>query len=192
MELEIARNWWAWALRGVLAIAFGIAAFFWPWLLWLAVVYVFAAYSLVGGLLAIAAAVAGQRQYGPWWALLLEGIVGVAFGILAFAWPLVTVITELMLIYLIAFQYIFTGVLQVAAAIRMRRYIRDEWALAVSGILSVILGALFVILPAVGAIVLAWWIAAFAIVFGVLLLVLAFRLRSVARHASGLAAVGAT
>jgi uncharacterized membrane protein HdeD (DUF308 family) len=182
MVFELARNWWVWALRGVLAILFGIAVFFWPMLFWLAAVYMFAAYALVNGILAIVAAVAGHGQAGRWWALLLEGVAGIVVGVLTFAWPLATVVTEMMLLYMIAFQCIFTGVFEVVAAIRLRQHIPNEWALALSGILSVILGVAFVILPLVGAVVIAWWIAAYAIVFGALMLALAFRLRSLRRE----------
>jgi uncharacterized membrane protein HdeD (DUF308 family) len=184
MELELSRNWWVWALRGLLAVLFGMAAFVWPWLLWLAVVYTFAAYALVSGILAIAVAVAAHGRAGPRWALLLEGFAGIAFGVLTFAWPLATVVTEMILLYLIAFQCIFTGVFELVAAIQFRQYIRDEWALAVSGILSVFLGIAFVILPGAGALAVAWWIAAYSVVTGVLLLTLAFRLRSLTPHVS--------
>lgn len=187
LEFELSRHWWAWALRGVLAILFGVAVFLWPLLFWLAAAYIFAAYALISGMLAVIVAVTGHGRAGRWWALLLEGLVGIVFGVLTFAWPLATAITELVLLYLIAFQYIFVGVFQVIAAFRLRQHVRNEWLLALSGVLSIVLGAAFVIFPPiVGATVVAWWVAAYSIVFGILLLGLGFRLRSLARHESRL------
>src|SRR5260370_16593557 len=99
MEFGLARIWWALALRGGLAILFGLLAFFWPGFLWLVVVYLFGAYALIDGVLALIAAVTGHGESGPWWALLLEGLVGIAVGILAFPWP---GLTHFALLYLIA------------------------------------------------------------------------------------------
>jgi uncharacterized membrane protein HdeD (DUF308 family) len=184
MEFELARNWWVVALRGVLAILFGLVAFLWPGLAWLTVVYIFAAYALVDGVFAIGAVVTGQTRPGHWWALLLEGVVGIAFGVLTFAWPLAAVIDMLVLLYFIAGWLIVTGVFEVIAAVRLRRHIRGEWALALAGILSVLLGVGFALAPVAGLWVLALWMGAYAVVFGVLLLVLAFRLRGLTQHAS--------
>ena len=180
MEFAIARNWWVLALRGALGILFGAVAFFWPELVLLIVVYTFAAYAIFDGILALGLAFAGRRQGGPWWALVLEGVLGIGFGIVTFAWPVAALITELIVLYLIAYWLIVTGILQVVAAIRLRRYVRGEWALALAGVLSVILGVGMAIMPDAGLTVIAWWIGAYALVFGALLLALAFRLRSLA------------
>src|ERR1700730_6559522 len=90
LEIRVALNWWAMALRGVLAILFGVLAFFWPALFWLVVVFTFGAYAIIDGVTAIILAVTGHREAGPWGALLLEGLVGIAAGIVAFAWPDIT------------------------------------------------------------------------------------------------------
>jgi uncharacterized membrane protein HdeD (DUF308 family) len=180
MEFTLARNWWAVALRGVLAILFGVVAFLWPGLLWLAVVYTFAAYALLDGLIAITAALSGHGPAGRWWALLLEGLVGIVAGILTLIWP---GITELALLYVIAGWSLATGVFEIIAALRLRRYIEGEWALALSGVLSIILGLALALVPLAGLVVVAWWIGAYAVAFGVLLLALSFRLRRLARHA---------
>lgn len=181
MELDLGRIWWAVALRGVLAILFGVMAFFWPTLLWLTVVYMFAAYALIDGLFAIIAAVTGQTRGAPWWGLLLEGLVGIAAGVVTFAWP---GITQLALLGVVAAWSMVTGVLEVAAAVRLRKQIRGEWLLGMSGFLSILLGLALVLMPIAGLLVVAWWIGAYAVVSGTLLLALAFRLRGLARHPS--------
>ncbi|MDB5310453.1 MAG: hypothetical protein JWO38_4655 [Gemmataceae bacterium] len=184
MESILSRLWWAVALRGVLAIIFGLAAFFWPDLFLLTVVYIFGAYALADGVVALVAAATGYREAGPWWALLLEGVAGVAAGVVAFAWPQ---ITEVALLLVIAAWCLATGVFEIAAAVRLRRAIRGEWGLALSGVVSIVLGlalALAVaIWPAAGVVALAWWIGTCSVAFGVLLLALASRLRSLARQA---------
>jgi uncharacterized membrane protein HdeD (DUF308 family) len=180
MELGLARNWWAIALRGVLAIVFGVLAFFWPGILWLTVVLIFAAYAFVDGCLAIYLAVTGHAQGGQWWALVFEGLIGIVAAVLTVAWP---AITELAFLYVIAGWAVLTGVFEIVAAIRLRRYIRGEWILAVSGVLSILLGLALGLMPLAGLVALAWIIGAYAVAFGVLLVALAFRLRSLARHA---------
>ena len=175
-------KWWALAIRGVLAILFGLVAFFWPGLVLLVFVYMFAIYAFADGILAITAAVTGHGQAGRWWALLLEGIAGIAAGILAVVWP---GITELAFLFVIAGWSLVTGVFEIVAAVYLRRYMEGEWILALSGVLSVILGLALVIVPAAGLLVIAWWVGAYAIAFGALLLVLAFRLRGLVGHASG-------
>lgn len=179
-ECGLARVWWAVALRGILAIAFGILAILWPGMFWLAVVITFAAYALVDGVFALVAAVRGDRDAGPRWALVLEGIVSIGAGIVAFAWQ---GITEVVLLWVIAGWAIVTGVLGIVAAVKLRKEIRGEWALALSGILSIVLGAGLVVLPGPGLLVIAWWVGANSIVFGVLLVVLGVRLRGPARMA---------
>lgn len=179
MESGLTRAWWAVALRGALAIIFGILAILWPGMFWLAVVVTFAAYALVDGAFALVAAVRGDRDAGPRWALVLEGIVSIGAGVVAFAWP---GITELVLLWVIAGWAIATGVLGIVAAVELRKEIRGEWALALSGILSVILGVGLALLPGPGLLAVAWWVAANSIAFGVVLLVLAFRLRGAARE----------
>lgn len=180
MNLELARNWWAVALRGVLGIAFGLLVFAWPQLFWVAVVFTFAAYAIVDGAIGIVAAVTGQRQAGPWWALILEGVVSIAAGVLAIAWP---DITELAMLFLIAGWCVVTGVFEIAAAVRLRKHIKEEWLLGLDGVLSILLGLALAFMPVAGLLVVAWWVGAWALVSGVLMLVLAFQLRSLARHA---------
>jgi uncharacterized membrane protein HdeD (DUF308 family) len=180
MVIVLARNWWALALRGLFGILFGITAFAWPGITLVSLVLLFGAYSLVDGVFNVIAAVRGGTRGGvPWWALLVQGLAGIAVGIMTFAWP---GITALALLYLIAAWAVVTGVFEVVAAIRLRKEIRGEWLLALSGILSVLFGLSLVAWPVAGALAVVWLIGAYAFASGVLLLILAFRLRSWARQ----------
>jgi uncharacterized membrane protein HdeD (DUF308 family) len=178
MMIVLARNWWALALRGVFAILFGVMAFAWPGITLGVMVLFYGAYAVVDGIFAIAAAVTGRTSGMPWWALLIEGIAGIAFGVMTFAWP---GITALVLLCVIAAWAIITGVFEIVAAIQLRKEIRGEWILAVSGALSVLLGVLLVSRPTVGLLWIVWMTGAYAIVSGSLLLTLGFRLRRLSR-----------
>lgn len=171
----LARNWWLLAVRGVLAILFGVAAFLWPGLTLTVLVLMFGAYALVDGIFAIAAGFAARGEQERWWMMLLTGLAGVAVGVLTFLWPNVT---ALVLLYFIAAWAIVTGIFEVAAAIRLRKEIEGEWFLGLAGIMSVIFGVLLVLLPSAGALALVWLIGIYAVIFGILMLVLSFRLRS--------------
>jgi uncharacterized membrane protein HdeD (DUF308 family) len=175
------QNWWAVALRGLVAVLFGIAAFVWPGITLWALVAIFGAYALVDGIFAVIEAfrrdVVGER----WWALLFEGFVGIAIGILTFAWPR---LTAMGLLYLIAFWAIVTGVFEVITAIRLRHEIRGEWMMALIGVLSVAFGFLLVAFPLTGALSVVLIIGAYAVAIGALMIALGFKLRSL-RHPGG-------
>jgi uncharacterized membrane protein HdeD (DUF308 family) len=170
----LARNWWVLALRGVLAILFGLAAIFWPGLTLVALVFLFGAYALIDGIGALLVAVGGGSRVGSRWLLVLEGVVGILAGIAAFIWP---GITAFVLLILIAAQAVVTGIFELVAAIRLRREIEGEWLLGLSGVASIIFGVLMFAFPGAGALAVVWLIGAYALVFGVLMLVLAFRVR---------------
>jgi len=184
MEFGLSRNWWVLVVRGLLAILFGILAFFWPGLTLYVLIIFFGAYALVDGAFAIAAAVTGHHEGRQWWTLLLEGLLGLIVGAVTFLWP---GITGLALVYIIAFWAIATGVFEIMAAIRLRKYIEGEWALALAGALSILFGLLIAIVPGAGALGIVWLIAAYAIVFGALLVILGFQLRNWRRHADTMA-----
>jgi uncharacterized membrane protein HdeD (DUF308 family) len=175
----LSRNWWAIAIRGVAAIVFGILAFVWPGITLAALILLFGAYAVVDGIFTLIAALrGGDRDRHRGW-LVLEGVVSIGAGIVAFAWP---GLTALALVFVIAAWAIVTGVLEIVAAVRLRKHIRNEWWLVLGGVLSVAFGVLLLVAPAVGALALVFWIGAYAILFGALLLGLAFRLRQLGKE----------
>ena len=144
---ELPRRWWLVALRGLAAIAFGILAFIWPGVTLSVLVLLFGAYAIVDGVLALYTAVrSGGKQI---WAPLLEGIVGIVAGLVAFSLPGLTALT---LVFVIAAWAILTGLMEVIAAVRLRQVITNEWALIFSGVLSVVFGVLLVAQPGAGSI----------------------------------------
>jgi uncharacterized membrane protein HdeD (DUF308 family) len=167
-------RWWAIALRGVVAIVFGVLALVLPDLTLAALIIMFAAYALIEGVFNVVAAARGAHGDLPGWALLLEGLVSITAGVVAIALPQ---LTALALMYVIAGWAILTGVLEIVAAIRLRRWVVDEWRLALSGVLSVVFGVLIAIAPGAGELALVLWIGAYTVVFGVLPIAFAFRLR---------------
>src|SRR5947209_8836366 len=173
---QLTRHWWVLALRGVVAILFALIAFSRPGITLVALVWLWGAYAFVDGVFAVIAAVraaeqstrfAGTRRWGM---LLLEGISGIAAGIIAFAWA---GITALVLVYLIAAWAIVTGIFEIAAAVRLRQMIEGEWLLGLSGVLSVLLGVLIMARPGLGLLAWVWVIGAYALLFGIVLLALA-------------------
>jgi uncharacterized membrane protein HdeD (DUF308 family) len=173
LEEVLSRNWWAVAIRGALAILFGIIAFAVPGATMLSLVLLFAAYMLVDGVMAIISAVRAARQGERWGLLTFEGVVDILTAIVAFVWPGLTVIV---FVLLIAAWAIITGALMVAAAFRLNAD-HGRWWLALGGIASVIFGILLVVTPLLGAIVLTWWVGAYAIIFGAFLIAAAMKLR---------------
>ena len=170
---SLTRNWWAVALRGLAGILFGIITFVSPGISLAALVLLFGAYAFADGVLLIVSAVR-RRGADRWWLLLLQGVVGIGAGVVTLLWP---GITALALLAVIAAWALVGGALQVAAAIRLRKVITGEWLLALGGVLSIALGVLLILFPGPGALALVVWIGAYAFVFGILLVVLGFRLR---------------
>jgi uncharacterized membrane protein HdeD (DUF308 family) len=177
-SLVLAERWWAPVLRGMAAIVFGILTLVSPLAGLAALVTLFGAYALVDGILSFVAAASDGRRWG-WF--LLEGVVGVATALLAFFWPGITVTA---LVFLVAIWAVSTGATEIASAIRLRKIIKDEWLLALSGVLSIGLGLALALYPMVGALVVTLWIAGYALAFGALLVALGFRLRAWQRRAA--------
>jgi uncharacterized membrane protein HdeD (DUF308 family) len=174
MIAVLAKNWWAVGIRGVIGILFGLVALFLPGATMLSLVLVFAAYAFVDGVFAIVSAVRAARERERWGYLLLEGIVDIAAAAVAVFWPGITVVA---FVFVVAFWAIFTGVLELMAAFRLD-FIDGRGWLIFGGIVSVLYGVLLIVAPMIGAVVLTWWLGAYALVFGVCLVVLAFKLRA--------------
>lgn len=178
LSAALARNWWALLLRGLAAIAFALLTWFQPGISIAAMVLVFGIYVLADGVLGIWSALASRQNNRHWWVLLLWGVASVAVGALTFVMPS---ITTLVLLYYIAAWAVVTGVLQIVAAIRLRQEIQGEWLMALGGVASLVFGVLLMAQPGAGALAVAWMIAAYAFVLGVLLVLLAFKVRKLAR-----------
>jgi uncharacterized membrane protein HdeD (DUF308 family) len=174
--INLTQNWWLVVLRGVAGILFGIAAFVWPGPTLFVLVTLFGLYALVDGFIAVATGIGHTKDSPRWWVFLLEGLVGIVAGVIALIWPAVT---TLALLSMIAVWSIITGILEIIAAIRLRRAITNEWMLALGGILSVALGIVLILQPLAGILVIVWTIGAYAMIFGVLWIILGFHLRSV-------------
>ena len=168
-------NWWALVLRGVLGILLALAAFALPGVTIAVLVTVWGVYALVDGVFAIVSAVRAAKGKHRWGAFLFEGLLGILAGLIAIFNPL---LTAGLFVYMIAVWALLTGVLEIVAAIRLRREIQGEWLLILTGALSILFGFAIMMNPVAGAVVLVWWIAAYGLVFGILLIVLGFRLKS--------------
>ena len=175
---DMSRDWWVILLRGIVGVLFGVLAFAWPGATLLALVFVWGAYAVLDGGFALYQMLLAGRQQRRWWPYLLEGMVGIGAGVMAFAWP---GITALALIFLVAAWAIVTGVFEIIAAIDLRKQIRHEWLLGLSGVLSILFGILVVLQPEAGALVVVWLLGAYALLFGATLIALAFRVRGLGR-----------
>ena len=170
----LVKNWWLFTLRGILGIIFGCIALIFPGPTMLSLVIVFSAYMLVDGVAGIISAVRAIRKRDRWGLLLFEGLLNIAVGIVAFLWPGITVIA---FVLLVAAWAIVSGALMTAAGFRLD-VAHGRWWLVLGGLLSLAYGALLVAAPLIGAIVLTWWMGAYALAFGVALVVFSFKLRS--------------
>jgi uncharacterized membrane protein HdeD (DUF308 family) len=169
----LAERWWVVGLRGLLGIVFGLICLFVPAAAILSLVLLFSAYMLVDGAFGIYSAIKAARNGERWGLLILEGIVDIAAGVIAFVWPAITAIA---FVLIIAIWALISGVLMLVAAFRLN-IDHGRWWLVLGGVASIIFGIVLILAPVVGAVVLTWWLGAYALVFGVLLLILAFQLR---------------
>lgn len=177
----LSRFWWLLLLRGVLAILFGISAFAWPGLTLVTLVMLFAAYAFVDGVFELVHAISHRREIEHWGLLLIEGLLGIAFGVLAFQAPeLTTAIGGVIVALYIAAWAIATGAMRITMAVRLRKEIEGEWLLGLSGAISILFGIYIMCRPAVGAMAMLYFVAVWAIIAGFLLIALAFKTRKLA------------
>ena len=168
-------HWWALAIRGVIAILFGLAALLRPDIALQALILLFGAYALVDGVFAIVGVFGGTRGGTPRWLLLIEGIAGILAGLIAFVLP---GLTAIVLLYIIAVWAIVTGIFEIASAIRLRQEITGEWALIIGGALSILFGVILAVIgPVAGLLSLIWLIGVYAVAFGILMLITSFQVR---------------
>jgi uncharacterized membrane protein HdeD (DUF308 family) len=170
----LSRYWWTLVVRGMLAVVFGILALIWPGITLATLVTFFGAYILVDGIFGVVGAIGGWGNRDDHWLLLLEGLLGVGIGILTFRAPR---ITSMVLLMFIAAWALATGVLEIVAAIRLRKEIQGEFWLILSGLASVAFALLLMIFPTAGALSLLWLISIYAVVFGVILMAGGLKLR---------------
>jgi len=175
MLSSLTRNWWLTALRGILAVIFGVAAFVWPGMTLEVLVLLFGAYAFVDGVVVLSFGLMAAGEHERWWPLVLGGIIGIATGVLTFAQPSTV---ALALVYVIGAWAILTGVAEVVAAIRLRNVVSGEWLMGFSGVLSIVFGVLVLAQPNAGALTLVYLFGFYAILAGISQIALGFRLRS--------------
>lgn len=173
MESLLANSWWVIALRGLLAILFGVVALFVPGAVMLSLALFFAAYVSIDGVLGVISAVQAARRHRRWGLLFVEAILNLAMGVIAALFPAAAVVA---FVLVMAVWALVTGLLMVVAAFHLPPNYGGWW-LGLGGVVSIVWGILLAVAPLIGAVVLTWWLGGYAIAFGVMLLILAFRLR---------------
>jgi uncharacterized membrane protein HdeD (DUF308 family) len=172
--------WWVFLIRGLASIVFGVLAYGWPALTLQILVLLFGAYALIDGMLTLYTTLTAGNAPDNRPLLALEGIAGIVFGSMVLAWPQISAVV---LLFLIAGWAILTGIIKIMLAIRLRHEIEGEWGLILAGFASLSFGAIAFIYPASGALVLIFFIAAYAIVYGLALIALAWRMRTLSKAA---------
>jgi uncharacterized membrane protein HdeD (DUF308 family) len=180
MNALLAQNWWAVALRGLAGILFGLIALFLPGAAMLSLALVFGVYLLVDGICGIVAAVRAARHHERWAWLLAEAVLNLIMGVIAAVFPVAAVLA---FVLVTAAWALLSGGMMLAAAFQLH-VSHGRWWLVLGGLVSIAWGILLVIAPVAGAVVLTWWLGAYAMIFGILLLTVSFKLRR-QRPASG-------
>lgn len=171
----LARHWWVFLIRGLVAIVFGLVGFFYPAATLFTLVLFYGAYALIDGVFAVVSAVRGKEGMGPRWWLAAVGVLGIIAGLVTYLMPGLTTLVLLTVIGVWALLY---GISEIVGAIRLRKEIDNEWLLMMHGALAVLFGLMVLFRPGAGALALIWLIASFAFASGVLLVALALRLKS--------------
>ncbi|WP_446009850.1 HdeD family acid-resistance protein [Candidatus Electrothrix sp.] len=174
ISFVFADNWWVLLLRGIIALVFGVLAWVYPGITLTLLILFFGVYILTDGILHVGASIAGRRQNRYWWTGLLGGLIGIIIGLVTFLAPGVTAFA---LLIAIAVWALLTGILDIVTAIQLRKEIQGEWLLIFSGVASFLLGILLLIMPSAGILTLLWLLATYAVLFGLLLVLLAFKVR---------------
>jgi uncharacterized membrane protein HdeD (DUF308 family) len=170
----MSQRWWVLLLRGICAIAVGITAIAWPGITLLSLVYLFGIFTLIDGVAALVLGIRGESDGTMWWTMILLGLLAIAAGVAAFAWP---ALTAVVLLVIIAASALVRGIFEIAAAIRLREVLDDEWILALSGAMSILFGVLMFLRPAAGALAIVLLIGAYMLALGVFAVALSLRLR---------------
>jgi uncharacterized membrane protein HdeD (DUF308 family) len=168
----VSGNWWALLLRGIAALLFGLAALFWPGITLYVLIIFFGAYALVDGIFAVVAGIRGSG--GRRWVFLAEGVLGILAGAVALFYPGMTAVV---LLYVISFWAILTGLLRIVMAFWLRREIENEWLMVLSGVLSVLFGILLAVIPGAALLTLVWIVGIYELILGVALIILGFEVR---------------
>jgi uncharacterized membrane protein HdeD (DUF308 family) len=170
----LSEKWWLLLLRGLVSIGFAILIWMQPAITLKALIILFGAFAFVDGVLGVWTAFSSRKDRNNWWLLMLWGLVGIGIGIITFVAPQVT---ALALLFYIAIWAIVTGVLEIITAVKLRKEIEGEWLLGLAGLVSVIFGILLIVHPGAGVLAVLWLLAAYALILGVLMIILAFKVR---------------
>ena len=183
MSDTVLRKWWLLGLRGVIAVLFGVLAISWPAITLLTLALLFAAFAILAGVVWTWAALASRSSDRRWWTMLLFGLVSIGAGVLAALYP---GITTLALVLVMGVNALVSGVIDIVVAVRIRRSMRGEWLLGLSGVVACLFGLIVLLFPAgAGALMLAFMTGIYAIVSGALLMMLAWQVRAWARLHAG-------
>ena len=172
-------RWWVFLLRGLAAIIFGVLVLIWPRITLLTLITLFGVFVLLDGIFSLAAGIVSIGRNKRWWAMLFSGLLGVAIGVLTFLWP---DITGVVLLYFIAAWAVVIGIMDIVIALQLRREIEGEWMMILDGVFSLLIGILFFVFPQTSALALVTLIALFVIAVGIILIVLALRLRKMGQE----------
>jgi uncharacterized membrane protein HdeD (DUF308 family) len=179
MFIQLFRNWWWLALRGLIAVLFGALALIWPQRALLSLVLAFGAFALMDAFFTLIWGILSMGSYDRWWAIRRGAVAGIVIGFLAFFWPAKTAVV---LLCSVATWAVITGILEIMTAIQLRRAILHKQVLFIYGILSVVFGVLLFVLPSTHALRLVWVFGIYTIVMGMMLIILGFRLRDQHHH----------
>jgi len=171
----LSRYWWAFLIRGILAIGLGVVAWVWPGITLAALIIIFGAYAFVDGVFLVIKAIGSWKERDDRWVLLFEGLLGIGIGIITFFSPGVTAIG---LLFYIAAWSLATGIIEIVGAIRMRKEIKGELWWILTGLVSIAFAVILMVFPGAGILGLVWLLGLYAILFGIFLIALGIRIHT--------------